>query len=304
MIRPKPIASMKIVISTKVTEWRLDFMRELSLGDIDCRGLAAAYAKRYHCRSAEQDQVMTAPKLYVFAISHYCEKARWALDWLGVIYQLKHTVPGMNRAIAKRLGAQSGSLPFLETGAGAIAGSGAIIDWAEAHRAPGKASLSGEDPAQVRALEQRLDAVTGVHIRRYYYSDALLSDPASVRPIFSRDLALLPKIAVTLGWGKIVPRMIQGMDLGPAQGRQSRDILLGELDWLDSLLTDGRPFLAGDSFTRADLTAASLLAPLVNPPRHPTYANLTLPPALAAEIAEWQDRPVLRWVSQIYAKQR
>ena len=106
---------------------------------------------------------MTTPKLYVFVISHYCEKARWALDRLGLKYQLQHTMPGMNRAIAKRLGAQSGSLPFLETDAGVIAGSGAIIDWAEMHRAPGSAGLSGNDPAQVRALEQRLDEVIGVH---------------------------------------------------------------------------------------------------------------------------------------------
>ncbi len=98
--------------------------------------------------------------------------------------------------------------------------------------------------------------------------------------------------------------MIQGMDLGRAQGRQSRDILLGELDWLDGLLADGRPYLNGECFTRADLTAASLLAPLVNPARHPTYANLSLPPVLAAEVAEWQTRPVLRWVSRIYAEQR
>ena len=247
---------------------------------------------------------MTTPKLYVFAISHYCEKARWALDRLGLKYQLQHTMPGMNRAIAKRLGAQSGSLPFLETDAGVIAGSGAIIDWAEMHRAPGSAGLSGNDPAQVRALEQRLDEVIGVHIRRYYYSDALIGDPASVRPIFSRDLAIIPKIAVTLGWSKIVPRMIKGMDLGPAQGNQSREILLAELEWLDGLLADQRPYLTGASFTRADLTAASLLAPLVNPAEHPTYANLALPPTLAAEIAAWQDRPVLRWVSRIYAEQR
>ncbi len=243
---------------------------------------------------------MTAPKLYVFAISHYCEKARWALDWLGVPYQLQPIMPGLHRKKAKQLGAVSGSVPFLETDTGIIAGSGAIIDWAEARRGSGKASL---DPAD-QALEARLDAVTGVHIRRYYYSDALLNDPQSVRPIFSRDLALLPRLALTLGWSKIVPKMIQGMDLGPEQGRQSREILLGELDWLDSLLADGRPYLTSERFTRADLTAASLLAPLVNPAKHPTYGNLSMPTALAATIKEWQERPVLRWVNKLYAAHR
>ena len=244
------------------------------------------------------------PTLYVFAISHYCEKARWALDHFGIAYRLQHVVPGLNRVIAKRLGAASGSLPFLATPAGVIAGSGAIIDWGEDRRAPDRASLAGFDPAEVLALERRLDQVAGVHIRRYYYSDALLSDPGAVRPIFSRDLALVPRIAVTLGWGKIAPKMIAGMDLGPVQGAQSRERLLGELDWLDGLLGDGRAYLSGDTFTRADLTAASLLAPLVNPPQHPTYAGLAMPPTLEVDIARWQTRPVLQWVSRVYANNR
>jgi glutathione S-transferase len=244
------------------------------------------------------------PILYVFAISHYCEKARWALDHYGVEYQLSLTMPGANRSIAKRLGATGGSLPFLKTGSGVIMGSGAILDWAAAQCATPATSLEGEDTGLVRSMEQRLDDVTGVHIRRFYYSDALVNEPASVRPIFSAGLPLLPRLAVTLGWSRIVPIMIKLMDLGPEQGAQSQSLLIGELDWLDHLLSDGRPFLTGDRFTRADMTAASLLAPLVNPPKHPTYANLKLPIALAGTIAGWQDRLSLKWVSRVYDKYR
>lgn len=248
---------------------------------------------------------MTAePILYVFAISHYCEKARWALDHYGVAYRLKHMMPGMNRRIAKKLGADSGSLPFLEIENGVVAGSAAIINWGEQHRGADRPSLNGENPSEVTAIEKRLDDVTGVHIRRYYYSDALFSDPASVRPIFSRDLPLMQKAAVTLGWSKIVPMMIKGMDLGEAQGLRSYDKLAAELEWLDGLIADGRPYLTGGTFTRADLTAASLLAPLVNPAKHPTYAALSLPKRLAETIKGWQDRPVLQWVSAVYDRHR
>jgi glutathione S-transferase len=31
---------------------------------------------------------MSEPVLYVFAISHYCEKTRWALDHFGIAYRL------------------------------------------------------------------------------------------------------------------------------------------------------------------------------------------------------------------------
>lgn len=244
------------------------------------------------------------PILYVFAISHYCEKARWALDHGGIAYRLHHTMPGLNRRIAKKLGASAGSLPFLATPSGAIAGSSAIMDWAEANRSADSVSLTGNDPEAARAVEQRLDEVTGVHVRCFYYSDALFSDPQSVRPIFSRGLPLIQRMAVTLGWSQIVPRMIAGMNLGPDQGKQSGEIVRSELDWLDGLLADGRPYLGGDCFSRADMTAASLLAPLASPPEHPTYASITIPDGVGKTMAEWSDRPIMNWVRAIYARHR
>lgn len=247
---------------------------------------------------------MPQPVLYIFAISHYCEKARWALDHYGIAYRLHPTMPGMNRKIAKRLGSNAGSMPFLQIGDNLITGSSAIIDWGEHNRHDDRASLNGEDPEQVSAIEKRLDDIVGVHIRRYYYSAALLTAPASVRPIFSDGLPFVQKMMVMLGWKKIVPVMIKLMDLGLEQGAQSRDILGSELDWLDALLSDGRPYLTGNAFTRADITAASLLAPLINPPKHPTYKALQIPSELHDDMAIWRERPIIRWVNKMYTAHR
>jgi glutathione S-transferase len=249
-------------------------------------------------------KMTSQPVLYIFAISHYCEKARWALDHFGISYRLHRSMPGTNRRTAKKLGLSSGSLPFLQVSGRAVAGSSAIIDWANDTAKTGDESLNGVNPQLAREIEKRLDDVAGIHVRRFYYSDALLSDPASVRPIFSNDLPFPQKFALILAWSKIVPIMIKSMDLGEAQGHQSYKIISAELDWLDELLADGRPYLTGDSFTRADLTAASLLAPFVNPAKHPVYAALSLPPLLAATIEPWQNRPVLQWVRSIYDRHR
>jgi glutathione S-transferase len=247
---------------------------------------------------------MSKPVLYIFAISHYCEKARWALDHFGIDYQSRYVFPGSNRAIAKKLGGSSGSLPFLQTSGELIAGSAAIIDWGEANCGYKTNSLKGEDAQAVLTIGKRLDDITGVHVRRYYYSDALLTDPKSVLPIFARDLPLFSQIGIKLAWPKIVPLMIKGMDLGSEQGLASRDIVLGELDWLDSLLETKTGYLSGNSLTRADITAASLLAPFVNPPEHPSYSRLKLPAALASTVKEWQERPILQWVKKIYTQWR
>ena len=247
---------------------------------------------------------MPQPILYVFNISHYCEKARWALDHFGIAHEVRHVMVGMHRGIAKKLGASPKSVPFLQVDGGVIAGSSAIIDWCEAQSNTKALSLKGDHPAQVRAIEKRLDDIAGVHARRFYYSDALISAPATVRPIFSNGLPFWQSALVTLGWPAIVQMMIKGMDLGPKQGAESRAILDQELAWLDALLADGRPYLTGPTWTRADLTAASLLAPLVAPKEHPVVQNLEFPAIVASAMKQWAQRPSLQFVNRAYALHR
>ncbi len=246
------------------------------------------------------------PVLYVFAISHYCEKARWALDSLEVEYELRHLPPGSHVQATKQLGASGSSLPLLVAAGRVVQGSGAIIDWAEsASTDPSKRlSPASESREECLALEQRLDDVTGVHVRRYYYSEAIVDHPESVRPIFARDLSPLERRSLDENWGLVRKLMIGAMDLGPEQRQESRRIVEGELDWLDGLLADGRRFLLGDRLSRADLTAASLLAPLALPEGHPTYGMLEVPPLARADLTRWAERPVLTWVREIYRRHR
>ena len=94
------------------------------------------------------------------------------------------------------------------------------------------------------------------------------------------------------------------MDLAPAQREQSKAIVDVELTWLDSLLADGRPYLTGSEFTRADLTAAALLAPVVDPKEHPVHGLVPFPSHVAATMQAWAERPSLRLVRDAYATQR
>lgn len=248
---------------------------------------------------------MSKPQLHIFAISHYCEKARWALDYLGIDYELRYVPPGLHMLTAKRLGVRRSSLPILVVGDQVIQGSGEIIDWAEQVIPRDDRSLTpaGQHQACVE-IEKRLDKVAGVHTRRYYYSEALVEYPETVRPIFTKDLTAPNRLLVRCTWGAVRRLMIKGMDLGRDQGQASRTRVVGELDWLDGLLEDGRQFLVGEVFSRADMTAASLFSPLAMPDEHPTYVGLQLPPRVSADLEEWRDRPSMRWVREIYARYR
>ena len=244
----------------------------------------------------------TTPVLYVFAISHYCEKARWALDYLGVDYELRHVAPGEHGEIAKKLGAPQSSVPYLAIDGRVIQGSADIISWAEKESSSGK-SLT-PDAEACAEIEQRIDDVAGVHVRRFYYSEALVEHPSTIRPLFTQDLPLLKKLMISLAWGKIRKIMIDRMDLGTRQGEESKNILDEELNWVDGLLADGRSYLVGDRFSRADIAVASILAPLVLPAEHPVYAELQHPPRMTQELSPWEQRPSFKWVREMYAKHR
>lgn len=249
---------------------------------------------------------MSRPTLYVFAISHYCEKARWGLDALGADYELRHLPPGAHLQITSELGAAGSSLPLLVSGDLIVHGSSAILDWVDTKNADPSLRLApdAEFAEACRALEERLDDIVGVHVRRYYYSEAMVEHPESVRPIFTRDLEASERQAVEESWAIVRQVMIDSMDLGAEQGRESRLILETEFDWFDALLADGRRYLVGDRFSRADITAASLLAALALPEEHPTYGLLEVPPRVSRDLERWSRRPTAKWVGDIYRDHR
>src|SRR5262245_24602430 len=96
------------------------------------------------------------PKFVTFGISHYCEKARWALDWHGIAYDEINWPPGVHIVLAKSCGAKQTSLPILLDGRRVIQGSGAIIDWADRHNAgPGSTAHRSRCTRDRAACRQR-----------------------------------------------------------------------------------------------------------------------------------------------------
>ena len=111
------------------------------------------------------------PTLITIPISHYCEKARWALDRAGVTYeerahlQVLHWLP-----VARASGNKTA--PVLVWGDRVFADSADIVEEAGA-KAPTERSLFPEDPtdaAEVRALQDDFDERLGPEGRRWMYN--------------------------------------------------------------------------------------------------------------------------------------
>ena len=98
------------------------------------------------------------PRLVTITFSHYCEKARWALDRAGIAYREERHVQGIHQVAARRAGGGK-TVPVLVTGAGVIAESSDILHWVDA-RTPPADRLFPDDP-QVESLCARFDEVLG-----------------------------------------------------------------------------------------------------------------------------------------------
>ncbi|MFN4088016.1 MAG: glutathione S-transferase N-terminal domain-containing protein [Alphaproteobacteria bacterium] len=228
-------------------------------------------------------------RLYTLPPSHFCERARWALDHSGRAYVERRWAVGLHGPLARRLAPET-SLPILDIGGGVIQGSGGILDWCGT-------------PGGDRVLERRLEHVVGPLVRRYVYS-ATLHDPASgVRRVLTDGVPHAQAFVVRLGWPILRRAMAAGLDARPERLPELESALDAELAHLE-LRLGGERHLVGGRFGRADLTAASLLAPLARPAECPLYRRVVMAEPLGRVLAAWENRPALAWVRSIYVAHR
>lgn len=241
------------------------------------------------------------PRLVTFGVSHFCEKARWALDWHKIDYEEISWPPGLHRILAKRCGAKSTTVPILLDGDTVIQGSGAIIDWADDEAGNSNKRLTHLDDLEV---EQRADEVIGRHVRRLFYAETLPRFPQYAKSPLFRNTSKTNRLIGDMMWPITRKIMMRELDITRGAASESREILDVEFDWIDDKLGDGRPYLSGEKFSRADITVASLLAIFARPEQMSVYHEMQIPDALAADRERWRDRPVMRWVVTQYQNHR
>ena len=241
------------------------------------------------------------PKLITFGISHFCEKARWALDWHGIDYQEIGWPVGLHEILARREGAKATTVPILLSGDEVLQESGAIIDWADQRAQDHGRQLS---PPGARKIEQRADDIIGVHVRRLYFAEMLPRFPHLAKHGLFHNTSPSHRLVGNMMWPVAWRVIMRKYDITPEAASESRAKLDTELDWLDSQLADDRPYLVGDRFSRADLAVSSLLAPFACPEEIPAFRDSTFADALIADSERWQRRPVMRWVKEQYEAHR
>jgi glutathione S-transferase len=243
-----------------------------------------------------------APVLWHLKVSHYNEKARWALDYKRVPHVRRAAVPGRHRAIAQRLTGGK-TFPVLVLDGQAIGDSTRIIEVLE-RRYPDPALYPADPDERRRALEieEFFDEELGPYSRLLVVHH-MLPDPDLTLGAFFSDLRGPSRLAARAAFPVVRRRMAAalGVDERSVGGAFEKVRVAGER-FRAELAPSG--YLVGDRFTIADLTLASLLAPAVAPEQFP-YPQPQRGHPLLAPLRDVLAGPgLLDWTREMYARWR
>jgi glutathione S-transferase len=244
-------------------------------------------------------------RLLTIPISHYCEKARWALERARLDYREERHVQGIHRLAARRAGGST--VPVLVAPQAVVASSREIVVWADARLAH-EDRLFGQgggpdDP--LRGICDRLDEVLGPAGRRLMYVHMLEQREIAVR-YNNQGVPAWEARVISLGWSGMQRFVSRALGIHPGVEREDERVVFAELDHVASLLADGHPYLSGERFGAADLTFAAMAASVIFPPaygvRLPQPAELA--PSTAALVERARAHPAGAHAMRMFERHR
>ncbi len=194
--------------------------------------------------------------LLQFSTSHYCRKARLALGYKKIPYQVENLTPGVHAFRLKPLTGLTAMpvlLPQLEDRPVAIGDSTKILQFLEEYRTsppllPRERSLQRE----AWMLEDWLDESIGTATRFVYYhfraGEGKAIDPSPLSQL-------------------VIQIVIRQYGINPASVKLAAERLSLALEVLSQRWQES-PYLVGSSLSVADIAAAALLSPLALIPHY------------------------------------
>lgn len=245
---------------------------------------------------------MDIPLLWHIPLSHFNEKARWALDYKGVAHRRR--VLGPDYLIRAWRATGRGTLPILFLDGQAIGDSTHIIAALE-QRFPQPPLYPADAALRQRALalEDHFDEQLGPQLRA-----------SMITPLFRHDPDIALRV-LTTGMPEQAYRTLSKLrrvfpayyrwrhKISDARLAADRAAVNRALDRIEQE-QQGRAYLAGDAFTVADLTAAALLGPLLQPPEIQYPLQVALPPYLQEYRAGLLQHPAVQWAADIFRLHR
>lgn len=242
------------------------------------------------------------PVLWHLKVSHYNEKARWALDYKHIAHVRRAAIPGRHRAIAHRLTGGK-TLPVLILAGEAIGDSTRIIATLE-QKYPEPPLYPAAPEARKRALEIEdfFDEQLGPYARLLLVNQ-MLADSELFLGAFFPDLAGAQRLAARASFPRIRRRLIDVFTINDHSVEHARQKVQAACARFRTELQPSG-YLVGNNFTIADLTLAALLAPAIGPQQFPYPQPQRGHPLLTPLRDALIDSGALDWTLHMYAHHR
>jgi glutathione S-transferase len=244
-----------------------------------------------------------ATRLITIPFSHYCEKARWALDRCDLPYREEGHLPLFHYLPARLAGGRR-TVPILVDGKTVIGDSTDIIAWADDKRPGALYPANDADKADALALEDDFDTHLGPATRRWAYFQIM--PRKDLDHYVMKDVPRYERLALRATRPLAIAFLKRSLKIDAEGAERSRVKIEDTFERLNKHLADGRRYLIGDRFSVADLTVAALAAPVLMPTPHPT----PLPPlselseAARAQITAWRESPAGQFGLRMYRDHR
>jgi glutathione S-transferase len=238
---------------------------------------------------------VTSVHLITIPISHYCEKARWALDRAGVDYVEQPHLQVIHTFHSLRAGGK-GTVPVLVAGDEVLAESADIVRWACPDLYPS---------AEVADLEAHFDSELGPHGRLWMYHRTL-PQKKLVRRYAPTGVPAWERRAMPVFLPLVDFAIRRRFKITDEKAADSRARVLAVFDEVADRLADGRRFLTGDAFTAADLAFGALAAAVLVPEGYgvPLPQPDELREPFADEVRLMREHPAGRFALRLYAEVR
>jgi glutathione S-transferase len=244
--------------------------------------------------------------LVTIPISHYCEKARWALDRAGLAFREERHIQLVHRWAVRRAGGGR-TAPVLVTPDGVFADSRAILFYADGLSADDQRLYPADAAARrdVVDLEERFDTVLGVEGRRWVYHQ-VFADRKAMSPFNLTGVPAAERRAFPFLLPFVAPYIRRYLETSDAADAEAVHRVDRELDDVAARLQDGRRYLLGDRFTAADLAFGALTAPVLAPPQYgtplPQPDDMAEP--MASSVRRWREHPAGAFALRLYREER
>ncbi len=245
-------------------------------------------------------------RLITIPMSHYCEKARWGLERLGIDYYEERHLQVFH--YPRTYWVSGGpNVPVLIDKGTVVQDSTAILKYLDRYAVNGQRLYphDSEHRAQVESLEDLFDDVVGVESRRWVYYHFRRKFIQAIRTAgqgvpWSEKLlmpALYPVFVLLIN--KLLKPTSNNVEDGL---NKVRDIV----KTTDALLVKNNTHLLDDSFSAADLSLACMLAPLVLPGNYGIRLPEPdeLPEAARPIVDEFRNTATGEYVLKLYETER